>query len=99
MLPACFSVCACTLSASLIASCLVHPPPHLAVLDVASGKVAHTLAGHSGGTNGLAFLSGNSLASVGEDGCARLWNVARGSCLHELAVDAEGADRCAALRR
>ncbi|KAI7840354.1 hypothetical protein COHA_005900 [Chlorella ohadii] len=63
------------------------------LLDVASGKVAHMLGGHSGGTNGLAFLSGNSLASVGEDGCARLWNVARGSCLHELAVDAEGADR------
>jgi WD40 repeat protein len=63
------------------------------VLDVGSGKVAHTLAGHDGGTNGLAFLSGNSLASVGEDGRARLWNVARATCLHELAVDAEGADR------
>lgn len=65
---------------------------------MANGKVAHTLGGHSGGTNGLAFLSGNSLVSVGEDGCARLWNVARAACLHELPVDAEGADRCGALR-
>lgn len=65
------------------------------VLDVASGKVAHTLAGHDGGTNGLAFLSGNSLASVGEDGSARVWNVARAACLHQLPVDADGADRWA----
>ena len=74
-----------------------HIPPTRprAVLDVASGSVAHTLAGHSGGTNGLRFLSGNSLVSVGEDGCARLWNVVRASCLHELKVDAEGADRWA----
>ena len=64
-----------------------------AVLDVASGRVAHSLAGHRGGTNGVQFLSGNSLVSVGEDGKARLWNVARASCVHELAVDAEGADR------
>ncbi|PRW55973.1 WD40 subgroup [Chlorella sorokiniana] len=63
------------------------------LLDVASGKVAHTLTGHSGGTNRLAFLSGNSLVSVGEDGTARLWNVARAACLHEMPVDAEGADR------
>lgn len=73
------------------------PCLHYAVLDVASGKVAHTLAGHSGGTNGLAFLSGNSLVSVGEDGTARLWNVARAACVHELPVDAEGADRWAVL--
>ena len=73
-----------------------HPPAHPpTVLYVASGSVAHTLAGHSGGTNGLRFLSGNSLVSVGEDGCARLWNVVRASCLHELKVDAEGADRWA----
>ncbi|KAL4457845.1 hypothetical protein ABPG75_012710 [Micractinium tetrahymenae] len=65
----------------------------IAVLDVGSGAVAHTLAGHRGGTNGLAFLSGNSLVSVGEDGAARVWNVARAACLHELPVDAEGADR------
>lgn len=64
-----------------------------AVLEVGGGGVAHTLAGHSGGTNGLAFLSGNSLVSVGEDGVARLWNVARATCLHELRVDAEGGDR------
>jgi WD40 repeat protein len=69
------------------------PACPLAVLDVASGKVAHTLAGHSGGTNGVAFLSGNCLASVGEDGTARVWNLARATCLHELTVDAEGADR------
>lgn len=75
------------------------PAPCLcyAVLDVVSGKVAHTLAGHSGGTNGLAFLSGNSLVSVGEDGTARLWNVARAACVQELPVDAEGADRWAVL--
>lgn len=65
----------------------------IAVLDVLSGKVAHTLAGHGGGTNGLAFLSGNSLVSVGEDGKARMWNVVRATCQHELTVDAEGADR------
>lgn len=63
------------------------------MLDVASGKVAHTLAGHSGGTNGVAFLSGNMIVSVGEDGRARLWNVVRAACLHELPVDAEAADR------
>ena len=65
------------------------------MLDVATGKVAHTLAGHAGGTNVLAFLTGNSLVSVGEDGAARLWNVARATCQHELPVDAEGADRWA----
>ncbi|PSC71527.1 WD-40 repeat [Micractinium conductrix] len=65
----------------------------ISVLDVSSGKVAHSLPGHKGGTNRLTFLGGNSLASVGEDGTARIWNVARGTCVHELSVDAEGADR------
>lgn len=39
--------------------------PPTAVLDCGSGKVAHTLAGHEGGTNGVAFLSGNLLVRCG----------------------------------
>ena len=62
----------------------------IAVLDVHhSGAVQHRLAGHAGGTNGVAFLGGNSLVSVGEDGRARIWNVVRASCLHELELEDE----------
>lgn len=83
-------------------SCLAPRPPaaqvgtcesEIHVLDVGSGEVRFRLAGHEGGTNALAFLGGNTLASVGEDGRARLWNVGRQACTHELAIDAVEPDK------
>lgn len=46
-----------------------------------------------GGTNGVGFLGGNTLVSCGEDGKARVWNIGRQTCLHELAIDAVEADK------
>ena len=66
----------------------------IAVLDVDTGAVKFTLAGHHGGTTCLAWLGGNTLVSCGEDGCARVWSVARQACVHTLEVPGEGADRC-----
>ncbi|GAB4820630.1 hypothetical protein N2152v2_007676 [Parachlorella kessleri] len=64
----------------------------ICLLDVATGEVKFRLAGHDGGTNAVAFLSGNTLVSAGEDGKTRVWNVGRQSCIHELAIDAVEPD-------
>lgn len=63
------------------------------VVDVDSGEIKFRLAGHRGGTNAVAFLSGATLASCGEDGRARIWNIPRGSCLVELLIEGVDADR------
>ena len=65
----------------------------ISCLEVQQGEERWRLAGHSGGVNRVAFLGGNTLASVGEDGKCRIWNIAKKSCTHELAVEEEGADR------
>ena len=62
---------------------LVSPSVALAAMD--SILVA-------GGTNAVAFLSGNTLVSTGEDGKTRVWNVGRQSCTHELSIDAVEPD-------
>eukprot|EP00887_Chlorella_sp_A99_P001420 scaffold8.g1420.t1 len=62
-------------------------------IEVEGGQPRWRLAGHAGGVNALAFLGGNTLASAGEDGAARVWSIARQACTHALEVDAEGADR------
>ncbi|KAK9810454.1 hypothetical protein WJX72_010923 [[Myrmecia] bisecta] len=64
------------------------------VLDRESGQVLHTLAGHAGGTNSLAFCKGGLLFTAGEDGKATLWNVAAGGAMFSaFDVEGTGADR------
>lgn len=65
----------------------------LPVLDAETGKARWTLPGHAGGINGVAFLGGNTLASVGEDGKAVIWNLAKAGAQHTLAVQPLDADR------
>ena len=49
-----------------------------------------TCSGHEGGTNGVAFLSGQQLASVGEDGHLRVWDTTSGQ--QQVALLCEGLD-------
>lgn len=65
----------------------------ISVIDTETGELKTTLPGHAGGTNAVEFLSGVSLASCGEDGKARIWNIARSTCIAELEVDGVDADR------
>ena len=70
----------------------------ITLFDSASGAVRHVLSGHDGGTNAIAWPPlvagvadpgpGSSnpatiLASGGQDGCVRFWNVASGGQSHE----------------
>ncbi len=47
--------------------------------DVVSGRIGHTLIGHSGSIKGVAFRpDGEQVATAGTDRTARLWNVRTG---------------------
>lgn len=51
----------------------------IALLDATSGELVRTLAGHDGGTMDIGWnASGTLLGSGGQDGCARIWDVASG---------------------
>jgi WD40 repeat protein len=75
----------------LVAACTVED--EITVVDASSGEVKFTLAGHRGGTACVAFLGGATLASCGEDGTARVWNLAHSTCVAELSVEGADADR------
>lgn len=52
----------------------------ITLFDFKTGATKHTLKGHSFGTTSIAFNhDGNYLASAGQDGKARVWNIADGS--------------------
>jgi WD40 repeat protein len=71
----CFSPDGGTLAAGCHEGAL-HP---VQLIEVATGKVRDTLAGHRNILRGLAFaLDGKTLASAGEDGRVTLWDVATG---------------------
>ena len=58
--------------------------------DVASGKLVHTLAGHSMDVNALAFSpNGWLLASGSEDRIIKLWDVASGRLLRSFIWNAK----------
>jgi WD40 repeat protein len=55
------------------------------LLDIATGQVLHTLTGHVGSVEGLAFSpDGKTLATGSIDSTIRLWDVATGQRLHSL---------------
>ena len=54
------------------------------VFDASAGDLLHTLAGHENGVLALAF-GGKQLASAGQDGMARLWDVKTGTEIAALA--------------
>ena len=59
--------------------------------NLASGQVAHNLQGHNGNVFGTAFSAdGTLLASSGDDGTLKLWDVATGRALHDLRHGGEG---------
>lgn len=47
-------------------------------------RVKHTLPGHEGGTNSLAFAKDSRLLSAGEDGHAIVWEYTSGKCIARL---------------
>lgn len=64
----------------------------ITILDTETGKIKCTLPGHAGGTNAVEFLSGTVLASCGEDGKVKLWNIAKETCITEFKIDGVDAD-------
>ncbi|MCI0682014.1 MAG: protein kinase [Gemmataceae bacterium] len=63
----------------------VTPDSRIKIWDAASGKVLHTLTGHTGGIDGLAFSpDGQSLASGAWDGTVRVWEVESGKEVRPL---------------
>lgn len=65
----------------------------IAVIDAGSGQLKFCLSGHKGGTNCVAFLNGAILISCGEDGTAKVWNIAHQKCVVELTIDGLDADK------
>jgi WD40 repeat protein len=55
----------------------------LVVMDAQSGALHHTLDGHSNGILAASF-GRQELATAGQDGCARLWNLQTGQAVAEL---------------
>jgi len=52
----------------------------IVVWELATGKEAKRIAGHTDAVLGLAFRDDGVLASVGADGAIKIWNVQTGSC-------------------
>jgi WD40 repeat protein len=64
----------------------------ITILDTDTGKIRFALSGHAGGTNAVEFLSGTVLASCGEDGKVKLWNIAKQTLIKEFTIDGVDAD-------
>jgi len=59
-------------------------------LNAPGGPLRRTLSGHEGGVRGLAALRGATLASIGDDGALRIWDVARGDERHTIDMESMG---------
>lgn len=58
--------------------------------EIATGKVTHVLAGHTGGATSVAFSNdATQLVTGGKDKAARLWSVADGKSLGHIDTPAE----------
>jgi len=68
----------------LIAAASVSGP--VAIIDSVSGKLHHIISGHGFGTTSIAWIDNSTLASAGQDGLVRFWDVASGG--EKLALDA-----------
>lgn len=72
----------------------------ITLFDAHTGAIKQRLKGHGFGTASIAFQpGGNLLASVGQDGKARLWNSANGAEVAVLDAGAAWAERIAWNRR
>ncbi len=61
---------------------LTGPVRSATLVDAATGRIAHTLAGHADGTRKLAFSSnGTRLATTGGLGGVKVWSVASGTLI------------------
>jgi len=63
----------------LVAAAAIGGP--IAVFDANTGKPSVTLSGHDFGTMGVQFRDGKTLASVGQDGKARIWDAVSGEAI------------------
>jgi len=50
----------------------------ITVIDAASGRVNHTLPGHHFGTTSVVWIDSSTVASGGQDGSVRLWDIQTG---------------------
>ncbi len=61
---------------------LTGPVRSATLVDAATGRIVHTLAGHEDGTRKLAFSGdGARLATAGRQGGVKVWNVASGALI------------------
>lgn len=78
---------------SMLAAALIGGPVSL---FAASGRFLRELPGHAVGTLAVSWSADSRLlASGGQDGCARIWEVSSGAALHELKCGAHWVEQVA----
>jgi len=88
----------CAVTHSLVAA--VAESSHAVLCDLASGKATHTLAGHSGSLRCVAWHASNEfqLATAGDSGCIRVWDIRRSAACVYCCEDARTAPQSAPPR-
>ncbi|MFO0823967.1 MAG: WD40 repeat domain-containing protein [Gemmataceae bacterium] len=77
----------------LVAAATVDGPT--TVLDAETGATRQTLAGHESGTTAVAWVDEGTVATTGQDGCVRLWDVTSGTERVSLDAGAKWVERLA----